>query len=63
METDHLTGRMGSVHQMVRLHSHNVNLMDMVTETETVSVNRPLGSVRLRPIYTKCEANAVTNLG
>ena len=75
VETDHLTGRMGSMysmypflcthsaHQMVRLHSHNVNLMDM--ETETVSVNRPLGSVRLRPIYIKrqgqhCDNSAMT---
>ena len=27
--------------QMVRLHSHNVNLTNTMTETDTVSVNRP----------------------
>ena len=35
-----------SVHQMVRHHSHNINLMDKVTETDmvtmTVRINRPL---------------------
>ena len=31
-----------SARQMVRLHSHNVNLTDTVMETDTISVNRPL---------------------